>query len=119
MYLYYGGSKIFYFFMLAPALLFGDFAEKQANDPREKYEKYYEKIGNEIDHNHEVLTALLQRNKKCVEGTEHMISHATCYAVYLSIQDLKQKSESKNSELINQLAKKCPEWQKYKIEDCK
>jgi hypothetical protein len=113
MYLYYGGSKIFYFFMLAPALLLGDFAEDLANDPREKYEQYYKKTGAEIETNHKTLDKLLKKNQKCVEGTKHIIENATCYAVYLSI------TESKNLELNHKLAEKCPEWQKYKIEDCK
>jgi hypothetical protein len=105
--------------MLAPALLLGDFAEDLANDPREKYEQYYKKTGAEIETNHKTLDKLLKKNQKCLEGTKHIIENAKCYSVYLSIQDLKQEGESKNSELINKLAEKCPEWQKYKIEDCK
>ncbi len=112
--------KLLPILLLPTSLLFSDFQERLDNDPRTKNEAYYKKIGGEIDRNHAIIKDLLTRNKKCVEGTEKMIKHATCYAVYLSIQDLKAEGESENKDLINQLAKNCPDWRKYNdIEDCK
>jgi len=113
--------------MLAPALLLGDLSDPSdpSNNRRraEIVDGYYEKIGKEIDSNYKRISKLLESNRKCVEGTYKIIEterSRTCHAVYLSIQDLKEQGESKNLELINQLAKQCPEWENFNdIEDCK
>jgi hypothetical protein len=114
--------KIFIFFLTIPNILFGGFADDLENNPREQNRRFYEKVHKQIAENHSIIKDLTTRNLKCLEGTQKMLENMECYSIYLSIQDvLKENSYSKKEkvELISTLAKRCPKWKDYEIEDCK
>jgi hypothetical protein len=102
--------------------LFGDFA----NELEEKAlkESYSDRLTKKIYENDKILQELFTRNLNCIEGTRKMMSNKTCYSTFLAIQDVmanedREYSPAQQRDMIQTLAKQCPKWQEYEIEECK
>ncbi len=109
--------KLFSIVLISSSFLFADFQDELDNDPREANKKYIDKYNREFNANHSKIKKLLDRNLKCLEGTEKIASNLKCYSVYLSITELKEKKHVDQA-LIDQLETHCPDWKDYQVEEC-